>query len=80
LNSHAIECCDKLIRIQLKNLSEKTVVDILNRSRPMINDHKIPKYIELLLDSYPKAFKNYVELITRTADIKYVVKIVENKI
>lgn len=32
------------------------------------------------MDTHPKAFKNFTELITRTADIKYIIKMVENKI
>ena len=32
------------------------------------------------MDTHPKAFKNFTELIIRTTDIKYIVKMVENKI
>lgn len=55
-------------------------IDILNKSRPMINDHKIPKYVDILLESHSKVFKDFVQLITRTADVNYVVKMVNKNI
>lgn len=64
----------------VSKLHDNTVVDILERSRPMINDHKIPKYVDFLLEHHPKCFKNFTEIIVRTADVFYVVKLVEKKI
>lgn len=46
----------------------------------MILDHKIPKFVHLLIDTHPKALNNFVELIVRTADIEHTIKLVNKKI
>lgn len=80
LNSYAVECCGRLIQVLVSKLQDNTVADILDRSRPMINDHKIPKYVDFLLEHHPKCFKNFAEIIVRTTDAFYVVKLVDKKI
>lgn len=80
LNNNAIECCEKLILIQKNNLSVKTAENVLNRSRSLLFEGKIPKFIDILLDAHPKAFTNYVELIVRTAENYYISKLLKYKI
>ena len=36
--------------------------------------------MSILLDTHPKAFNNYVELIVRTADSDYIIRMIERKI
>ena len=80
LNANAIECCEKLITIQKNKLNQNTVKNVLNRCRSLLFEGKIPQFIDILLDAYPKTFKDYVELIVRTADSYYIKKLISHKI
>lgn len=77
LNANAINCCEKLIKIQKNNLTDKVASNILNRSRILLFEGKIPNYIDILLTMHPKVFKDYVELIVRTAESYYIKKLLK---
>jgi hypothetical protein len=56
------------------------VEHILKKSRSLLYESKIPRFIDILLDSYPQSFTNYVEIIIRTADKYYIEKLLNYKI
>lgn len=59
LNNQAVECCDKLIRLQGKSINDKLIDSILGKSRTMLNDGKIPKFVGALIENYPNSVKGY---------------------
>lgn len=79
LSNLSVECCDKLIRLQQNSLNEKTVENILSKCRPILNEDRIPKFMDVLLERFPNSFKAYAESIVKTAEGPYIKKIIEKK-
>lgn len=80
LSNLSVECCDKLIRLQTNSISEKNIDVIMNKSRPLLMDGKIPKFLDILIERFPKSIISYSESITKIADDKYIEKMIEKKI
>jgi hypothetical protein len=49
INSLSMESCEKLIILLGKDVSEKSIDNLLNKSRAMIMEGKIPKYLKLII-------------------------------
>ena len=46
----------------------------------MLFDYKLPKFLGTLIDTHPKVFKEYVEVIIRTAESNYIMKLIDKKV
>lgn len=46
----------------------------------MLNDGKIPKYMGILIENYPNSVKAYAEIVTKTGETHYILKMLEKKI
>ena len=57
-------------------MNDKAAELILNKSRPLLMEGKIPKFLDILLDRYPNQFKNYSDAIVKTAESPYIVKLI----
>jgi hypothetical protein len=69
LNIQAMSSTTKLIEILDKNIDKKTVSEILNKSKTLILESNIPRYIPVLMQKYPAEFKQYAEILIKTADV-----------
>lgn len=61
-------------------ITDKTTTAILDKCKPLLFESKIPPFLDVLLETHPKAFKNHTELIVRTADSNYIMSLINKKI
>lgn len=52
----------------------------MNKCRPLLSEGKIPKFVEILMDKYPKCFQPFAEVIVKTAESFYIQKLIQKKI
>lgn len=48
----------------------------MNKCRPLLSEGKIPKFVDILIDRYPKCFQPYAESIIKTAESSYIQKLI----
>lgn len=56
--------------------SEKSLQELLEKSKHLLNDGKIPSFFKAIVDSNPKLLKPYSELIIRSTEPYYISKLI----
>ena len=56
--------------------SEKSLQELLEKSKHLLNDGKIPSFFKSIVDNNPKLLKPYSELIIRSTEPYYISKLI----
>jgi hypothetical protein len=72
----SIEAINQALGIVGGNFSQKTLQELLEKSKHLLNDGKIPLFFRPIVDSSPKMLKPYAELIVRSTETYYISKLI----
>ena len=76
LNVKSIETISKILAIIGNKYSEKSLQELLEKSKHLLNDGKIPSFFRAIVDTNPKLLKPYSELIVRSTEPYYISKLI----
>lgn len=76
LNVKSIEAINQALAIVGGKFSQGTLTELLEKSKHLLNDGKIPLFFRPIVDSNPKILKPYSELIIRSTETYYIAKLI----
>ena len=53
---------------------------MLEKSKLLLNDGKIPSFFSIIVDSKPKLLKPFAELIVKSTESSYISKLIKNSV
>jgi hypothetical protein len=80
LNAKTIQAVHNILTILGNNCTQKVVEELLEKSKLLLNDGKIPSYFSIIVDSRPKLLKPYAELIVKSTESSYISKLISNDV
>lgn len=80
LNQKAVEATFKLVSILKDGVTPRIAEELLLRSKILLNDGKVPSYLDLLIEKHSKLFAPYAEQIVKAAEYPQIVKLLNSKI
>lgn len=76
LNVKSIEAINQSLGILGAAFSQKSLQELLQKSKHLLNDGKIPLFFRPIVDSSPKMLKPYAQLIIRSTETYYISKLI----
>jgi len=68
------------LRLLGKNVNNNTIENILIKSKGLLVEGKIPNFLHVLIENYPKSVQGYAELIAKTGESEFNLKLIKNNI
>ena len=60
------------MRILGDNLDAKAAEYILNKTKPIFSEYKVPEFLEILINLFPAAVKPYAESIIKSTESRLI--------
>jgi hypothetical protein len=76
LNVKSIEAINQALGILGGKLSDKSMQELLEKSKHLLNDGKIPLFFRPIAATNPKMLKPYAELIVRSTETEYISRLI----
>ena len=80
LNIKAVETIDHLLEIMGSKCPPKLMEELLDRSKLLLGEGRIPTFVRHIGDFHPKLLKPYAELIVKSTESRYIVSLISNKV
>mgnify|MGYP000844672047 FL=1 len=61
-----METTAKVMRILDNNLDLKAAENILIKTKPIFSEYKVPEFLSILIEKFPKSIKPYAESIVKS--------------
>lgn len=75
-----METTAKVMRILDNNLDLKAAENILIKTKPIFSEYKVPEFLSILIEKFPKSIKPYAESIVKSTQSAFIKQLIEKKI